>query len=290
MVEMNLNQFSEEYFKLNEDATNALSMLEELTGKGVIFRLVTKNEADTYYYLKVKLARKFMESHIILINTDIVKDKNQLNYYIIHEVMHGMRYFSSDESLRKVLASKNGAVESVVSKIMKDEKEKILKYQIPSNEYEKYCSFMVSTTMQLLANASVDARIELSIYDKFPDTRNLQKKCLKEYVKDIVKGFDPKNTALVPNWVLDKAIPMNYAYLLTITPIIGKGWMSKANACLNNELKNKVDSLMIDLSTPDKGQETDNNTIMSWAEKIGVTDMIGQKDFEDISMAYMFQN
>lgn len=290
MKMMSKEEFNKSYLKLQEDTVKAINELESLTGKEVVFRLIKKEEAATYFKLKIKLARKIMDNHIIVINEDNVDDKYELNYWIVHEIMHGLRIFNADESDRITFKVYNDKIKSLSDKLYLEEKSNFKSVGLDEFRAKQYTEFLVSNIFQLLFNSAVDARIELTIYNNYPSLRELQKKCQKIYVKDILVSYDKKKTALIPKWILLRVNAMNYTYLNTITPIIGTSWKSKANEFKASGFRELINALMVDLEKEDKGQKTDIETLKHWTEVLGVNGFYRMDDFENVDFFYAMTN
>lgn len=249
MLEMNKNQFNENYLTLHEETKRALKELEDLTGKEVIFRLIETKDTNLHFKLKVKLAREIMDNHIIIINQDNISDKNALNYYIVHEIVHGLRLFKGDKSHRQVLKSKGVEMDEIIKTQASEALTVFRERGLDERFVNEYCSFLVRNTFSLFANACVDARIELYIAENYPGLAKMQKQAQKEYSKEILQSFEKKNSDLIPKWVKLRVSAMNYAYLTKITPIIGKSWTSKANNNMSDELKSLIDEMLPYLET-----------------------------------------
>lgn len=290
MISMNLQEFNENYLKLNEETKKAIEELEDLTGKDVVFRIIKKEEANTFFKLKIKLARKIMDNHIIIINEDNIDNKNELNYYIVHEIVHGLRLFKGDESYRQVVKCTSLGLKKINNLLLSKYDNNLKSLGMDETSVNDYCNYLAINLFQLFTNAAVDARIELYIYENYPTLRKLQKQAQKNYTKEILDSFDKKRNFIVPEWILWKVNAMNYAYLTKITPIIGKSWISKANSSISNDFKEIVNKLMIDLETPDNGQITDIETLNNWANILGLKEYFILDDFENIDFTYIFSN
>ena len=290
MITMDVNQFNEKYLALHEDTKKAIKELEDLTGKKVVFRLIKREEAQTFFKLKIKLARKIMDNHVIIINEDNVDNKNELNYYIVHEAVHGLRLFKGDESYRKVLKVHSDKIEELNNKLLSEILPKLNASGLNINQFKDYCAYLANNIFQLFANASVDARIEIYISKHYPGLAKMQKQAQKKYAKEILESFDKNKTYLIPDWILTRVNAVNYAYLTKITPIIGKSWISKANSNMSKDFKCLIDKLMVDLETLDNGQVTDIETLNSWAKILEVEDYIFLDDFENIDIFYILSN
>lgn len=290
MKVLNLHEFNEEYLRLCEDTLDALKELELLTGKEVIFRIIEKTEATGYFKLKIKLARSFMENHIIIINKDVVKDKNDLNYYIVHEVMHGLRVFRAKPNERKVLSFNENESELLVEEILKT-MDKTMITSMGKDNVQMYCNNLIFNTNMVLFNNSVDARIELDIYKKYPGLRKLQKKVQKEFIKELQAGFvNSEVKKYTPSWILERVNLMNYCYMQKITPIIGKAWTSNINGVIDETFKNKAEEMIHYLNKEDFGQISDNETILAWSKILGMNKYTRLIDFENVNYNYLVTN
>lgn len=290
MKVLNLHEFNEEYLRLCEDTLDALKELESLTGKEVIFRIIEKSEAKGYFKLKIKLARSFMENHIIIINKDVIKDKNDLNCYIVHEVMHGLRTFNAKPNERKVLSFNENNSELLIEEILKTMDETMV-MSMGKDNMRIYCNNLILNTNMVLFNNSVDARIELGIYKKYPGLRKLQKKVQKEYLKELQAGFvNAKVKKYTPSWILERVNLMNYCYMQKVTPIIGKAWTSKINGVIDETFKNKAEEMMHYLNKDDFGQISDNETILAWSKILGMDNYTRLIDFENVNYSYLMSN
>lgn len=290
MLEMNKSQFNENYLTLHEETKRAIKELEDLTGKEVIFRLVRTEDTNLHFKLKVKLAREIMDNHIIIINEDNISDKNMLNYYIVHEIVHGLRLFKGDKSYRQVLKSKDIEMDEIIRTQIPEVLSIFRERGLDERFAYEYCSFLVRNTFSLFANACVDARIELYIAENYPGLSKMQKQAQKEYSKEILKSFEKKNSDLIPTWVRLRANAMNYAYLVKITPIIGKSWTSKANNNMSDALKSLIKEMLPYLETVDNGQVTDIESLVAWADILGLKHYVFLDDFENIEISYFLSN
>ena len=290
MLEMNKNQFNENYLTLHEETKRALKELEDLTGKEVIFRLIETKDTNLHFKLKVKLAREIMDNHIIIINQDNISDKNALNYYIVHEIVHGLRLFKGDKSCRQVVKSKDIEVDKIIQTQVSEVLPIFRERRLDERFVSEYCSFLVRNTFSLFANTCVDARIELYIAENYPGLVKMQKQAQKEYCKEILQSFEKKNSDLIPKWVHLRVNAMNYAYLTKITPIIGKSWTSKANNNMSDALKSLIEEMLPYLETEDKGQVTDLETLNAWADIMGLKEYVYLDDFENINISYLLSN
>lgn len=287
---LNLKEFNKSYLNLCEDTLSALEELKSLTGKEVIFRIVDKSEARGYFKLKIKLARSFMENHIIVINKDMVKDKNELNYYIVHEIMHGLRIFNAQPKERKILSSDENSLKKIVEDIIKT-MDKSLVANMDMDSLKVYCNNLIFNVNMVLFNNSIDARIELDIYNKYPELRKIQKKAQKDYLKELLVGFVNSNARkYTPLWILDKLNLMNYCYMQKITPIIGKSWTSKVNGVIDKKFKDKAEKMMYYLDKEDLGQTSDNETILAWSQILGMDEYTRLIDFENVGYDYITSN
>ena len=287
---LNLKEFNKSYLNLCEDTLSALEELKSLTGKEVIFRIVDKSEARGYFKLKIKLARGFMENHIIVINKDMVKDKNELNYYIVHEIMHGLRIFNAQPKERKILSSDENSLKKIVEDIIKT-MDKSLVANMDMDSLKVYCNNLIFNVNMVLFNNSIDARIELDIYNKYPELRKIQKKAQKDYLKELLVGFVNSNARkYTPLWILDKLNLMNYCYMQKITPIIGKSWTSKVNGVIDKKFKDKAEKMMYYLDKEDLGQTSDNETILAWSQILGMDEYTRLIDFENVGYDYITSN
>ena len=287
---MSLKEFNEKYLSLGEDALSAIDELETLTQKPVIFKLVTSQEGVGHFKLKVKLARSFMDSHIVIINVDMIKNKEELNYWIIHEMMHGFRVFEANAQDRKILTSNNFRQYELINEFARTFNRDLVN-SIGEEIFKEYCKNLMFNTSMVLFNSSVDARIELGIYNKYPNTRGLQKRMQKEYVKEIIAVFgDKRAQESIPEWILRRVNLMNYCYLLKITPIIGKAWTSKVNGFIDDEFKDTVNKMMVYMDKEDAGQLIDNETIKAWSEILDMKDYVNMVDFENVPLDYASSN
>ena len=290
MQVMNLKEFNESYLSLSEETRKAIKELQDLTGKEIIFRLIKNEEASSFFKLKIKLARKIMDNHIIIINEDNVNNKEELNYYIVHEIVHGLRLFGADESDRMSLKMSNSKMEELNKEILSEFMPKASAVGLGGARAIEYCNFLTHNLFQLLANASVDARIEIYIHNNYPGLRSLQKQAQKAYAKEMLRSFNKKDTALIPEWILLRVNAMNYAYLTKITPIIGRSWSSKANSYKAKGFREIINSLMLDLETIDNGQITDIQTINNWAKILDMDKYSYLDNFENINLSYILTN
>ena len=290
MKMMSLEEFNNQYLQLGEDALSAIKELEDLTKKPVIFKLITSQEAVGHFKLKVKLARNFMDNHIVIINVDMIKNKQDLNYLIIHEMMHGFRTFKANAEDRKILTSNNFKQCELIDEFTRTFNRDLVN-SIGEEMFKEYCNGLMFNTCMVLFNSSVDARIELSIYNKYPNIRALQKRMQKEYIKEITAVFgDKRAQASIPEWILRRVNLMNYCYLLKITPIIGKAWTSKVNGFIDDEFKDTVNKMMVYMDKEDNGQLIDNETIKAWSEILDMKDYIKVVDFEMVPLDYALSN
>lgn len=290
MKTFNLEEFNKQYLKLSDDTQDALKELSLLTGKDVIFRVIDKTEGVGHFKLKIKLARNFMENHIIIINEDMIKDKNDLHYYIVHEVMHGLRVFNAEPTERTVLSFDNANLEILIDEVVKT-MNKVVLNNMDDYIVNNYCNELITNINMMLYNSSIDARIELQIYNKYPNLRKLQKKVQKEYIKELQAGFtNEKVIKYTPTWILDRANLLNYCYLTKVTPIIGKSWTSKVNGKIDEKFKEKVAELMFYLDKEDKGQISDNETILEWSKILGMDKYTKLRDFESVNYDYLASN
>ena len=287
---MDVNEFNESYLTLNEETKKAIKELESLTGKEVIFRLIKNEEAHTYFKLKIKLAREIMDNHIIVINEDNIDNKEELNYWIVHEIVHGLRLFSADKSDRVTFKASNSKLESLNEKIWIESESKFKKIGIERLKAMSYINFLTNNTFQLLYNSAVDARIEMYIYNNYPALRDLQKQAQKNYAKSILESFDKKRAVIIPDWVLIRVNAMNYAYLTKVTPIIGSSWRGKANTYKASGFRDLVNKLIDDLEKEDNGQITDIESCNYWAEVLDIKDYFRFDDFENIDYLYTLMN
>lgn len=290
MKTFNLNEFNKQYLQLSDDTRDALKELSLLTNKEILFRIIDKTEGVGHFKLKIKLARKFMENHIIIINEDMIKDKNDLQYLIVHEVMHGLRIFNAEPIDRKMLSFDNSNLEVLIEEVVKT-MNKVVLSNMDDYIVNNYCNELITNINMMLYNSSIDARIELEIYNKYPSLRKLQKKVQKEYIKELQAGFvNEKVVKYTPTWILDRANLLNYCYLTKVTPIIGKAWTSKINAKIDENFKEKVKELMLYLDKEDKGQVSDNETILEWSKILGMDKYTKLRDFEAVNYDYLFSN
>ena len=284
-----LDEFREEYFNLCEDTLNAIKELEDLTNKGVVFRVVNQSEAVGVFKLKIKLARQIMDNHIIIINKDLVPNKNELNYLIVHEIMHGLRTFKAKPEERRVLAGNRVISEELSNKLRETLNPQVVNL-MDDFSLNEYFSNLIFNTNMLLFNASVDARIELDIYNKYPNLRKLQKTSQINYLNELLAGFNKKATESIPLWILERANLMNYCYMKKISPIIGTSWTSRINRVIDEDFKNKSDEMMFYLDKEDLGQVSDNETITAWSKILDLDEYTRFTDFENISLDYLFSN
>lgn len=290
MKTFNLEEFNENYLKLYEDTMSAIKELQALTGKEVIFKVVKKEECTGHFKLKIKLARAFMENHIVIINEDAVESKDEVNYYIVHEMMHGFRVFNAEPKDRKILSSNSDSLKNLKQQAMAEIDENI-KTIMDEYSLNQYCSNLIYGVNAILFNNPVDARIELAIYDKYPNLRKIQKQAQKSFLKELQVGFVNKDAkTMVPKCILNRTNLMNYCYMQKITPIIGKGWTSKINACIDEDFKSTVEKMMYYLDKEDLGQISDTKTIEEWAKILGLDEYTNFRDFEDVNYDYLMTN
>lgn len=287
---MSLKEFNEKYLSLGEDALSAIEELESLTKKPVIFKLVNSQEGVGHFKLKVKLARNFMDNHIVVINVDMIKNKQDLNYLIIHEMMHGFRVFKANAEDRKILTFNSFRQYELIEEFTRTFNKDLVN-AMGEGRFKEYCKNLMFNTSMVLFNNSVDARIELDIYNKYPNIRGLQKKIQKEYIKEIITVFgDKRAQESIPEWILRRVNLMNYCYLLKITPIIGKAWTSKVNGFIDDEFKDTVNKMMVYMDKEDSGQLIDNETIKAWSEILDMKDYVNMVDFENVPLDYALSN
>lgn len=286
---INLETFKKDYLNLKDSTTEAIKELESLTGKTVVFKFVNGSQAVGHFKLKIKLARDFMQNHIIIINTDMIKDKEELNYYFVHEIMHGLRVFNANPSDRKILSYRELNTDKIIPKITKTMSPQLLK--ILGFNLRKYCTDMIFNTNMMLFNTSVDARIEIEIYNKYPDLRELQKKAQLSYLEELLAGFtNPQAKQFTPRWILERVNLMNYCYMKKISNIIGDSWVSKVKSSMNSNFINTSDEMMKYLDKEDYGQLSDNETILEWSKILGLNEFTCLADFENVPFGYEFTN
>lgn len=286
---INIELFAKDYLNLKKTTIKAIEELESLTGKKVVFKFVNKSEATGHFKLKIKLARNFMQNHIIIINKDMIKNKEELHYYIVHEIMHGLRVFNASPDDRKILSYKQSNTDKIISEITKTMDAELL--EMLGFNLKRYCTEMIFNINLMLFNTAVDARIEIDIYNKYPELRELQKKAQMNYLEELLTSFiNPMIKKATPRWVLERVNLMNYCYMKKISNIIGDSWVSKVKPSINSEFINVSDKMMEYLNKEDKGQLSDNETILEWSSILGLDKFTSLINFEDVPFGYEFTN
>lgn len=269
---MNVLELNQE-IPLLKETIDAVKKAEQITGKAIDFIWVEQMSA----FAKLKAARHFMEKHIVYLRKD---QSTFTNHLIVHECYHLFRFWSVDESQRKILSYANDEGQKMMLKWQSELGRKA--EGIPSTIYPMWHNGI----MTLFYNAVTDTRIERSMYKEYTGLRIEQGKSLKNQVNTVQQTLDKQIERMTPPSLFLLTGAMNYVFLKRLEPIIGRNWRKiyKGRA----DMITLANRLLRVIPEEDGGLQQDIAILNKWSEILGFNG-IRWVDFADVPLDYVHQ-
>jgi hypothetical protein len=258
-------------------ATLAITkQVRDQTGKDVV---VTESLEPQAGFAKVKVARKAMESHTIILDRGRA---DLAGYLVAHECGHIIRLFATPESERKAPLTNELTTRAAVSQIQDDVVR--LARTIPEGTLSKMVKLWHQGLVSQVTSQPADIMIETWIYQEHPELRPLQKRGIDVMHQQVLTILKPGMAAMVPRKVYDASTIMNYAFFAAVGDAIASPYLrafrSFPRASDGERLKEET------LREPWTTLAGDIRMSNVWAELLGIREWFEWTEFENTPPGY----
>lgn len=200
--------------KLNEETEKILEEVLEISGKPVHFK--ENPDHVGLFGARITIARKHMDAHIVHYTRKVL---DEFDYIVAHECGHVVRMFGVEPEKRLSIGS---------TEIMRVEYSRKMKKEYETTQVAKMKDFIESMATQVyegtifrLWNFPTDAWIENWIWKEHAGLRELQKRSLREELKDVETNMTEKIRVVSPATAWRCSNITNYSYMMEIKHITG---------------------------------------------------------------------
>lgn len=204
----------------------------------------------------------------------------------MHELGHIRRAWDSiqDGSFRLPYSAVDAAARAE-EEILSDLDKAPVRCDLPVPARKPYVKYLRRGLISQLTNQPVDIRIEMSIFQLFPEHQQSQRKYLLSEEVLSAKIASPEFRQHLPPRLTERNMAMNLAYSKAISGIVRQPslWWSGLPVS-EQDLGERLYRLYAD--SPDTGCAGDMTLIDQWAEILGIRewyDWISQEDLESVA-------
>lgn len=259
--------------QLDPIANAIVEKVRELTGKNISF--VEKNDLPTYAV--IKMARRKMESHILLYKTEKYE---LLNHLIAHECGHVLRMFVVPEDKRLIPATTNRLKSNALSRM--GEEVRKLSSIVPSSALDQLVTMLYEGIVRQVTNQPPDLMIEKWLHQDYPALRPYQIQSIQKQRDEALAGLSDRIEKVTPQTIFDASHAMNYAFFRMLGELFGTNYVGRYRQTPYHAKGEQLVKLTKDCTD----YEGDIENINRWAKFLNVDTWFEWTGFENVPENY----
>ena len=257
-----------------EPVNELLEKVKEPTGKDIEF---IENDALPVYS-SLKLARKYMPSHLLFYKTE---HDEVINHFIAHECGHALRIFSVAEE-KRLIPYINDQLKSLALTEIEPEMKR-LSSVLPFKELSQIVNLWYSGLVRQVTNFPPDIMIEKWLYDNYPALRPYQLQSINKQHKEAIAGLSKPIMEITPRKILDASNIMNNAFFRIIGMHFGINYVRPYNSSPYFDKGKKLATITESYVDDYEG---DIEMITKWADFLNLSGWFAWTDFENAPGGY----